>query len=73
MEFKNEELVEREIQIARLLVQGFGQREIAAHTGLQKNMITAHIRNMKVKLHARDLPTLIKLLQQQPDITGPGG
>jgi DNA-binding NarL/FixJ family response regulator len=64
MEFKHEELVEREVIIARLLVKGFSVKEISDQTGMGKRIVAAHIRNMKVKLQARDLMILIRTLQQ---------
>lgn len=68
MEFKHEELVEREVIIARLLAQGFTGKEIAHITGMGNRIVTAHIRNMKVKLQVKDLAVLVKLLQQQPGL-----
>lgn len=64
MEFKHEELVEREVIIARLLVKGFSAKEISDQTGMGKRIVAAHIRNMKVKLQAKDLMLLIRALQQ---------
>jgi DNA-binding NarL/FixJ family response regulator len=66
MEFKHEELVESEVIIARLLLKGCSEREISEQTGMGKRIVAAHIRNMKVKLHARDLVILIRILQQMP-------
>jgi len=71
MEFKQEELVEREMEIARLLVQGYAEKEITGLTGMQRKRITAHIRNMKVKLQATNISMLVKLIRQQPGLQNP--
>lgn len=36
MEFKDEELIDREVEIARLLLRGFSAGQIAERMGLQK-------------------------------------
>ncbi len=63
MEFRHEEFVEREIEIAASLKQDFSVKQICMQTGLQKKIIEAHIRNMMKKLGAEDLRTLINLLK----------
>ena len=63
MEFRKEELVEREIEIAGYLVLDFSLKQICDITGLQKKIIGAHIRNMMEKLGAKDMKTLIELLR----------
>ena len=63
MEFKNEELVEREIEISGYLLQNFSLRLIAVKTGLSKKLLAAHIYNMMKKLNAEDMLDLIKLLR----------
>jgi DNA-binding NarL/FixJ family response regulator len=63
MEFKNEELVEREIEIAGYLMQDFSLRHISETTGLSKKLLVAHIRNMMEKLKADDITALVKLLK----------
>jgi DNA-binding NarL/FixJ family response regulator len=63
MEFKKEELVEREIEIGGYLLQNLSLKQIAEKTGLSKKILTAHIRNMKQKLKAADIIELIKLLK----------
>jgi DNA-binding NarL/FixJ family response regulator len=63
MEFKNEELVEREIEIGGYLLQSFSIKQIAEKTGLSKKILTAHISNMKQKLRADNMAELIKLLR----------
>ena len=68
MEFKHEELVEREVIIARLLVKGMSEKEISEQTGMGKRIVAAHIRNMKVKLQANDLALMIRRLQQIPSL-----
>ena len=65
MGFKHEELVEREVIVARLLVQGHSAKEISEQTGMGKRIVAAHIRNMKVKLQAKDLTSLVKALQEK--------
>jgi DNA-binding NarL/FixJ family response regulator len=64
MEFKNEELVEREIEIAGYLVQGFSINHIAKTTGLTKKLLVAHIKNMMQKLKAGNMETLKKALKE---------
>ncbi len=64
MEFKNEELIEREIEIASLLMQQFSLNQISKKTGLSKKILTAHIKNMMQKLKAEDMPTLIKIIKK---------
>jgi len=63
MEFKHEEFVEREVEIAGYLKQGFSVKQICKQTGLEKKIIEAHKRNMMEKLGAEDLRTLIHLLK----------
>ena len=63
MEFKHEELIEREIEIAGYLVQGFSLKHIAETMGLSKRLLVTHIKNMMEKLRAEDMSTLIKLLK----------
>ena len=63
MEFKQEELVEREIEIAGYLLQDFSLKRISEKTGLSKKLLVAHIRNMMEKLKAEDMSALIKSLK----------
>ena len=63
MEFKQEELVEREIEIGGYLLQDFSLKRISEKTGLSKKLLVAHIRNMMEKLKAEDMSALIKLLR----------
>jgi DNA-binding NarL/FixJ family response regulator len=63
MEFKREELIEREIEIAGYLMQGVSLKHIAETTGLSKRLLATHIKNMMEKLKAEDMSTLIKLLK----------
>jgi DNA-binding NarL/FixJ family response regulator len=63
MEFKQEELVEREIEIAAYLLQDFPLRMISEKTGLSLKHLAAHISNMRIKLKAKDTHELIKLLK----------
>ncbi len=63
MEFREEELVEREIEIAGYLLQNFSLKLMSEKTGLSKKHLTAHVRNMMEKLKAEDIAGLIKLLR----------
>ena len=65
MEFKNEELIEREIEIANYLVQDFSLNYIAETTGINKKLLMVHIRNMMKKLKAENMSTLVKLLNEK--------
>ena len=65
MEFKNEELIEREMEIAEYLVQDFSLNHIAETTGINKKLVIVHIRNMMKKLHTENMPTLIKVLKEK--------
>ena len=64
MEFKNEELVEREIEIGNYLLQNFSLKLISEKTGLSRKIVAAHIHNMMKKLKAEDITKLIVLLKQ---------
>jgi len=63
MEFKQEELVKREIEIAGYLLQNFSIKVICEKAALSKKHLVAHIRNMMEKLKAEDMEGLIKLLK----------
>ncbi len=63
MEFKKEELVDREIEIAGLLIHNVSLNQIAETTGLSKKLLTAHIKNMMQKIKASDMNSLIRLLK----------
>lgn len=63
MEFKKEELVEREIEIAGYLLLDLSLKQISGKTGLCRKHLTAHISNMMIKLKAEDTHELIKLLK----------
>lgn len=63
MEFKKEKLIEREIEIADLLIQHISLKQIAETTGLSKKLLTAHVQNMMQKVKANDMSGLIKLLK----------
>jgi DNA-binding CsgD family transcriptional regulator len=63
MEFKNEELVEREIEIACYLFRSFSLSKIMEATGLSKKILIAHLRNMMKKLQAESLDELIQFLR----------
>jgi DNA-binding CsgD family transcriptional regulator len=62
MEFKQEELVEREMEIARYLKLGVSMKEISDKTGLSSKHVTAHLNNMRIKLKTKDVKELINLL-----------
>ena len=64
MEFKKEELVEREIEIAGYLLQDFSLKMIVEKTGLSKKLLAAHLQNMMKKLKAEDMDALIKLMKK---------
>ena len=65
MEFKNEELIEREMEIAKHLVQDFSLNQIAEKTGINKKLLMVHMRNMMKKLNAENMSTLIKILKEK--------
>jgi DNA-binding CsgD family transcriptional regulator len=64
MEFKQEELVEREIEIGGYLLQNFSLKQISEKTGLSKKLLVAHIRNMRQKLKAENMEALKKILKE---------
>ena len=63
MEFKEEELVDRELEIARYLRLGMSMKEICEKTGVSSKHVSAHINNMRIKLKAKEITGLIKLLK----------
>jgi len=63
MEFKNEELVDREKEIGRYLLEDFTIKQISEKTGLNKKTLSAHINNMMKKLKVKHISELIKLLR----------
>lgn len=65
MEFKSEELIEREIEIGQCLLQGYTINQICAKTGISKRLVGAHIRNMLAKLKVKDKESLLRLLKSQ--------
>jgi len=65
MEFKHEELIEREIEIASYLKLNFSLNHVAERTGLSKKMLMAHLRNMMKKLRAADMDELKKLIKEK--------
>jgi len=65
MEFKKEELVDREKEIGNHLLLGFHTPLISEKTGLSKKTIMAHIRNMMKKLKAADTAEVLKILSQK--------
>ncbi len=65
MEFKQEALVEREIEIAAFLLQDFSLRQIAHQLAVNKKIIKAHIRNMMQKLNAETMEDLIQSIKEK--------
>ncbi len=68
MEFKQEELVEREIEIAAYLLQDFSLQQIADQLAVNKKIIKAHILDMMRKLNEENregLTRCIKAKQQK--------
>ena len=63
MEFKQEALVEREMEIAAFLQRDFSVRQIAIQLEVNKKIIKAHIRNMMQKLHAENIEDLIQSIR----------
>ena len=63
MEFKHEELIEREKEIAGYLLRNFSIKQICDKTGLQKRIIEAHVQNMMEKLGTRDMKLLIEIFK----------
>jgi len=63
MGFKQEELVEREREIAGYLLKNFSLKMVSQKTGLSLKHIAAHISNIRIKLKAKDTHELIKLLK----------
>ena len=64
MEFKNEELIEREIEIAGYLKLDFSLKQISETTGLNKKILAAHIKNMMQKLKSGNIVALKKTLKE---------
>ena len=65
MEFKREQLVDNEIQIAKFLMESFSLREIEKKTGISRRHLDAHIKNMMKKLKADDTAGLVKLIKER--------
>ena len=65
MEFKKEELIDCEIEIAHYLLQNFSAKQIAEKTALSKKHLDAHIANMKRKLKANDNTAFMKLIKER--------
>ena len=63
MKFKQEELLEREIEIAYYLLRHFSLRQIADQLAVNKIIIKAHFRNMMQKLNAENIEDLIQLIK----------
>ncbi len=65
MEFKKEELVEREIEIAQCLLEGRTLTQICTKTGISKKHVVAHVRNMLSKMKVKSIESLLPLLQSR--------
>jgi DNA-binding CsgD family transcriptional regulator len=65
MEFKKEELVDREIEIAGYLLQNFSLKQMSEKTGLSKKHLAAHLRNMMEKLGVENIPALKRAFQSK--------
>lgn len=65
MEFKNENLIGREIEIVGLLMQQYSLNQIAERTGIGKKILAAHIENMMQKLEVEDMESLIQVLSSR--------
>jgi DNA-binding CsgD family transcriptional regulator len=63
MEFKNQELIPREIEIAGYLLEDLSLKQISEKTGLSKKHLAAHIRNMMEKLGAENVAALKKIFR----------
>ncbi len=63
MEFKQEELIDREIEIASFLMQHFSLRQIADQLTVNKIIIKAHVRNMMQKQNAKNIQELIQSIK----------
>ncbi len=63
MELKQEELIEREIEIAGYLLHNLSIKLICEKTALSKKHLSAHISNMMKKLKAEDMEGLMKVLR----------
>ena len=65
MEFKQGEMVDREVEIAGLLLCDFTLNQMVEKTHLNKKILTAHLRNMMEKLQAADMDKLRQLLKEK--------
>ncbi|MBS1921165.1 MAG: hypothetical protein JST17_13010 [Bacteroidetes bacterium] len=63
MEFKPEELIKRELEIALELLKNHSFSQIAGHIGISKKILKAHIRNMMQKLQTENLEGLKKMIK----------
>ena len=52
-------LTEREREVLRLLVEGLGQKQIAARLALSQHTVNSHIRNIYAKLHVHTRTTAV--------------
>lgn len=64
MQFKKEELVTREIEIAGYLLKNLSLKQIAKKTGLNKKHLQAHLGNLMKKLQADNFLNLKTRLSQ---------
>ena len=67
MPFQPDELVEREVAIAGLLLRGFTAGQIAVRLRIGKRLVETHIKNMREKLNADNTVVMVTLLKTQPE------
>jgi DNA-binding NarL/FixJ family response regulator len=60
------ELPRRQCQVLSLLSQGFTTKQIAGRLGLHPRTVGLHIRHLKERFHAENIPHLIRLITQPP-------
>jgi DNA-binding CsgD family transcriptional regulator len=60
------ELARRQGQVLSLLSQGFTTKQIVGRLGLHPRTVGLHIRRLKERFHAENIPHLIRLVTQPP-------
>jgi DNA-binding CsgD family transcriptional regulator len=53
------------MEIATCLLMDFSLSKISARLAVSKKIITAHVRNMMQKLHAKNIEQLVQLLKER--------
>lgn len=56
-------LTEREMEVAMLLIKGYGNLEISSHLNLQKSTVSTYKNRLYEKLSIQNLPDLIELFR----------